>query len=105
MNKTWYLRKRPNGLVSDGDIELVEEPVIELKKGEVRIRTSYISIDPTNRIWMSEIDGYFPPSPIDEPLKGGLVGVVDASMSEKFSVGDLVSPGFCQVNFLSSTTI
>jgi NADPH-dependent curcumin reductase CurA len=96
LNKIWYLRKRPNGLVSDEDVELVDEPIQELKKGEVRIRTSYISIDPTNRIWMSDIDGYFPPSPIDEPLRGGLIGTVDASNSDEYSVGDIVSPGMAQ---------
>ncbi|MEQ9314626.1 MAG: NADP-dependent oxidoreductase, partial [Henriciella sp.] len=52
-NKVWMLRNRPVGDVGEGDLELVEQPVRELQDGEVRIRTLYLSLDPTNRIWMS----------------------------------------------------
>ena len=93
MNNVWYLRQRPTGLLTESDIELVQEPVPELQVDEVRIKTLYISIDPTNRIWMSDVDGYFPPIPIDAPLRGGSVGIVEASLSDTFKVGDLVTPG------------
>ncbi|MCG8441048.1 MAG: NADP-dependent oxidoreductase [Caulobacterales bacterium] len=92
-NATWYLRRRPQGALRDGDIELVESDLEPLAEGEVRVRTLYISIDPTNRIWMSDIDGYFPPIPIDAPLYGASIGVVEESRSDAVAVGAVVHPG------------
>ena len=92
-NKTWFLRRRPEGAVSDGDIELVESDLAPLNDGEVRVRTLYISIDPTNRIWMSDMDGYLPPIPIDAPLYGGSIGVVEDSKADNISVGTAVQAG------------
>ena len=38
--------------------------------GEVLIRTLYLSIDPTNRLWMSDVDQYLPPVEIGAPMRG-----------------------------------
>lgn len=92
-NKTWYLRQRPKGAIGDGDIELVESDLATLNDGEVCVRTLYISIDPTNRIWMSDMDGYLPPIPIDAPLYGGSIGIVEESKADNVSAGTVVQPG------------
>ena len=49
MNQLWVLKKRPVGDLAEGDLELVERPLDPLKDGEVRVRTIYLSLDPTNR--------------------------------------------------------
>lgn len=92
-NQTWMLRRRPDGAIRKGDFELVTEVMPPLAEGMVRVKTLYISVDPTNRIWMSDIDGYFPPIPIDSPLVGGSVGEVIESNADGYTVGQLVSPG------------
>lgn len=95
-NRIWRLRKRPVGDVSEGDLELVEEPVRALKDGEVLIRTLFLSLDPTNRIWMSDRDQYMPPVQIGEPMRGGGIAVVEDSRFDGLEKGDIVNTGLGQ---------
>ncbi|GAA0487493.1 NADP-dependent oxidoreductase [Parasphingorhabdus litoris] len=92
-NQIWYLRKRPVGKIADGDLELVEEEMPDLAPDMVRVRTIYLSLDPTNRIWMSDMDGYLPPVPIDDPMRGGGIGVVEESNFDEIPVGSLINTG------------
>lgn len=91
--KRWVLARRPHGDIQPGDLELVEEPIRELGDGEVLVRTVYLSLDPTNRIWMSDQEQYMPPVQIGETMRGGGIGVVERSRSERFKQGDIVNPG------------
>jgi NADPH-dependent curcumin reductase CurA len=91
--KRWVLARRPHGEIQPGDLELVEEPIRDLADGEVLVRTVYLSLDPTNRIWMSDQDQYMPPVKIGETMRGGGIGVVERSRSERFKQGDIVNPG------------
>ena len=91
--KRWVLKRRPRGEIRPGDLALVEEPIRDLAEEEVLIRTVYLSLDPTNRIWMSDQDQYLPPVELGETMRGGAIGVVEQSRSERFKQGDLVNPG------------
>ena len=93
--KRWVLRRRPSGDIAPGDLALVEEPIRDLADGEVLIRTVYLSLDPTNRLWMSDQDQYLPPVEIGETMRGGGIGVVERSRSDRFKQGDIVNPGLC----------
>jgi len=90
-NRQWVLRQRPQGLIKDDDLELVESPVRDLKDGEVLIRTIYLSLDPTNRTWMNDAVGYLPPVGLGDVMRGLTLGVVEQSKSERHQVGDLVT--------------
>lgn len=92
-NQSWYLRKRPVGEVSEGDLELVTEDMPTLGEGMVRVRTIYLSLDPTHRIWMSDMDAYLPPVELNTPMRGGSIGVVEDSNSADVPVGSLVNTG------------
>ena len=70
--KRWVLRHRPVGEIQPGDLELVEEPIRDLADGEVLVRTLYLSLDPTNRIWMSDQDQYMPPVQIGDTANFGV---------------------------------
>ena len=61
INRQLRLKSRPEGLVKREDFDLQEHPVGELKDGEVLVRVLYLSMDPTNRVWMSDIPQYMPP--------------------------------------------
>jgi len=91
-NRQWVLRQRPQGLIQDGDLELIETPVPDLKDAEVLVRTIYLSLDPTNRTWMNDSQGYLPPVGLGEVMRGLTLGVVEASKSERFKTGDIVTP-------------
>ncbi len=92
-NTIWYLRKRPVGEVAPDDLELVTEEMAPLAEGHVRVRTIYLSLDPTNRIWMSDMDAYLPPVEIGTPMRGGSIGVIEESRSESVPVGSIVNTG------------
>jgi len=90
-NLAWRLRSRPEGEVSDGDLELVTEEIPELAEGQALVRTRLLSLDPTNRIWMSDIRGYMPAVPIDSVMRGLGIGEVVESRRDDMPVGALVS--------------
>lgn len=91
-NRQWVLRQRPQGLIQDGDLELTETPVPDLKDSEVLVRTIYLSLDPTNRTWMNDSQGYLPPVGLGEVMRGLTLGVVEQSKSERFKECDIVTP-------------
>jgi len=91
VNRAWRLRRRPAGAAAVGDLELVEEEVPELRDGQALVRTNLLSLDPTNRIWMSDIRGYMPPVPIDAVMRGLGIGEVVESRRDDMPVGAKVS--------------
>ena len=46
-SREWRLTARPRGMPADSDFELAEVPVRDPEDGEVVIRNSWISVDPT----------------------------------------------------------
>jgi len=91
VNRQWVLRQRPRGLIQPGDLELIEAPVPELKDGEILVRTVYLSVDPTNRTWMNDAEGYLPAVPLGGVMRGLTLGVVEEGRSERFKAGDIVT--------------
>jgi NADPH-dependent curcumin reductase CurA len=90
-NRQWILKKRPVGDIKPGDLEFVEAPLPVPGPGEFLARTIYLSLDPTNRIWMSDMEQYMPPVQIGEVMRGGTVSVVEQSNNPDFKAGDIVS--------------
>lgn len=90
-NRQFKLKARPIGKVTKENFEYVEELVPELGQGEVLVKTIYLSLDPTNRIWMSDMEQYMPPVQLGEVMRGLGLGKVIASNNSNFKVGDTVS--------------
>ena len=93
VNRQWVLRRRPEGEIRSGDLEFVEAPLPSLNDGEMLVRNIYLSLDPTNRIWMSDMDQYLPPVEVGDVMRGGTLGVVHESRSPRFKPGDVILPG------------
>ena len=93
VNHVWRLRKRPVGSLTDDVLSFAEEAIPEPGDGECLFRLNYLSLDPTNRIWMSDQEQYMPPVAIGAVMRGGTLGVVEASNNADFAVGDWVRPG------------
>ncbi|WP_077034903.1 NADP-dependent oxidoreductase [Pelomonas sp. KK5] len=89
----WQLRRRPTGAIAHDDLELVEYASGALAPEHVRVRNIYLSLDPTQRIWMSEREQYLPPIAIGQAMRGTTLGEVVESRSERFKAGDLVLVG------------
>lgn len=91
-NRRWVLRKRPETDITNEQLELVTEPVAPLDEGQVLVRNVYLSLDPTHRLWMSDREQYLPPVEVGQVMRGGTLGVVEKSRSERFKAGDIVKP-------------
>ncbi len=89
VNRQWRLAARPTGRVKESDLVLKEEPVGDPGENQVLIRVIYLSLDPTNRIWMAQ-DSYLPAVAIGGVMRGIAIGVVEESRNPAFSRGDLV---------------
>ncbi|MFT6300613.1 MAG: NADPH-dependent curcumin reductase CurA [Saprospiraceae bacterium] len=90
-NRVWRLRNRPTGNITDETLSLENENIPEPKDGECLFRLNYLSLDPTNRIWMSDQVQYMPPVAIGDPMRGVVCGTVLKSKSTAFKEGDVVS--------------
>jgi NADPH-dependent curcumin reductase CurA len=91
INRQYIFLARPKGLPDRSHFELREGAVRDLLDGEVLVRTRYLSVDPTNRIWMSDMKQYMPPATPGEVMRALGLGVVEGSNHPAFGVGDLVS--------------
>jgi NADPH-dependent curcumin reductase CurA len=90
-NRRFLLRRRPpEGPFDPTVLERVTEPVPQPGPGQALVRNRYLSLDPTNRIWMGEGDSYLPPVALGAVMRGGGVGEVVASNTPKYRVGQKV---------------
>lgn len=88
-NRQWLLARRPRGMVSADDFELVERTVPELSEGQVLVRNLYLSCDPTQRGWIGR-DTYLPAVKIGDVMRSVAAGEVVESRDSRFDPGQLV---------------
>ncbi|MBZ6377331.1 NADP-dependent oxidoreductase [Pacificimonas flava] len=89
--QVWKLASRPEGDISDGDLRYETEEIAPLKDGEALIQTLYLSLDPTNRIWMSDREQYMPPVELGAAMRGGIAGRVLESRNPDLAEGTIVA--------------
>ena len=89
-NRRFVLRTRPEGRITSDTFELTEAPVPEINDGEALVRTQWISLDPTNRAWISDVPTYLPPVGIGEVMRAVGLGQVVASKTDAYQEGQLV---------------
>ncbi len=90
-NRCWILAARPDTNITDDTLKLEERDVPEPGEGEVLVRNTYLSLDPTNRGWMNDEAGYLPPLALGDIMRGITAGKVVKSNAEGFAEGDLVT--------------
>jgi len=89
-NRRFALRQRPHGRIDAETFELVEEDLPALGEGDALVRTEWISVDPTNRGWISDGPGYLPPVAIGETVRALGMGRVVESRHPGYEEGQLV---------------
>ena len=87
----WYFNRRPAGEIEPDTLVLRAAPLPALQDGEFLLRTIYLSLDATNRVWLSDWDTYMEPLPIGAPMLGFIVGEVVESRHPGFTVGSLAA--------------
>jgi hypothetical protein len=90
MNRQWRLAARPVGLIKQSDFVWKQEPAPAPGDGEVLVRNLYLSLDPTNRGWVSDRETYMTPVGIGDVMRGTTIGVVEESHNPDFPQGSLV---------------
>src|SRR5581483_2163777 len=91
-NREIRLKRRPAGMPTEADFELVETPVPTPRPGEVLVRNIYMSVDPYMRGRMVDRASYVPPFQVGEVLSGGaVVQVVTSNNNPNFKTGDFVN--------------
>ena len=90
VNRRWCLAARPEGAIRPSDFEMTEVPVETPAEGEILIRNVYLSLDPTNRVWVKSTPSYLPPVGIGDVMRGFALGIVEESRHADFAAGDIV---------------
>lgn len=90
VNRRFLLARRPVGTPVPDDFALVEQPVPTPPAGGFVVRNCYASLDPAQRGWMDDAPSYMPPIPLGDPVRATTIGVVAASDTPDFAVGDWV---------------
>ncbi len=105
--RRFLLRERPTGRIGPDTFELSEEALPELADGEALARIDWISLDPTNRMWINDIPTYLPPVGIGEVMRAGGLGEVVASRNPNLPVGQTVQGlvGWQEYAVLSATSL
>ena len=89
-NRKLILAKRPSGMVDDSVVTLDSDPAPEPGANEFLVQVRYLSIDPTIRTWMNDVQGYLPPIALGEVVRGAGIGEVVSSNDETYRPGQLV---------------
>ncbi|WP_454191387.1 NADP-dependent oxidoreductase [Paenibacillus sp. Marseille-Q7038] len=89
-NRQVLLIKRPEGLPTPGDFKFQDTEVERPQEGQVVVKTLYLSVDPYMRGRMNDSKSYIPPYQLNEVIKGGAVGEIVESKSDKYKEGDKV---------------
>ncbi|MFC6825093.1 NADP-dependent oxidoreductase [Halopelagius fulvigenes] len=90
-NREWYFAERPEGEPSRDCFELRESDRPEPRYGELLVRVRYLSVDPYMRGRMRDTESYAEPWEVGDPMRGGVVGEVVESESERYEEGDFVT--------------
>jgi NADPH-dependent curcumin reductase CurA len=92
-NRQVVLARRPVGEIRDDDFELTQAPRPDVAAGQFLVRNVWLSFDPTQRGWVSDVPGYMPPVPIAGVMRALAVGQVVESDHADFKPGDYVMGG------------
>src|SRR5260221_248652 len=84
------LVSRPNGAATHSNFEIAEVELSPLGSGEIRVRNTWMSVDPYMRGRMRDYESYLPPFQIGKVLEGTAVGEVVESNDPGFATGDTV---------------
>ncbi len=102
VNRHFLLAARPHGLVKESDFEYREGPVPTPDEGEVLIKTSHISLDPSMRGQMENRADYVAPLKLGDVMRAGGVGTIVASNHADYPQGAQVTGSFGMQDYVVS---
>ncbi len=91
VTRRWYFNRKPSRDIEADTLQLREDVLPEPKDGEFLLRSIYLSMDATNRLWLGDWDLYMDPIREGEPMQGFTLAEVVASRHPGFPEGILVA--------------
>ncbi len=101
-NRQFLLAARPQGMVKESDFTYHEAPVPTPGPGQVLIRTTYISLDPSMRGQMENRADYVAPLALGDVMRAGGTGEIVTSNHPDHPVGTLVQGTFGMQDYVVS---
>lgn len=89
--RRWYFNKRPEKHIRADTFVLREETLPPLQPGQLLLRSLYLSMDATNRLWLGDWDLYMDPVRPGEAMKGFMLCEVVESSNAAFPAGSLTA--------------
>ena len=89
-NRRCVLAERPHGTPTVQSFRLDVEPIPTAGRGQMLLRTLFLSLDPYMRGRMSDAPSYAPPVAVGATMLGGTIAEVVASNLAGFAPGDTV---------------
>lgn len=90
INRQVLLHSRPHGAPQKNNFQWQESPLPTPQKGQILLRTIFLSLDPYMRGRMSEAESYAQPLELGDVMVGGSVCRVENSLHADYQQGDLV---------------
>jgi hypothetical protein len=87
----WIIRKPSVGRYTVDVLGLEDRPLDEPAEGELRVRTIYLSLDPSNLMWLKLLPGWMEDVRVGDVMKGPSIAVVERSRHRDFAPGDIVT--------------
>ena len=94
VNRQFLLAARPQGMVKQSDFEYREVDTPAIGPGQVLIKTTRISLDPSMRGQMENRADYVAPLQIGDVMRAGATGEIVESNNDKYPVGACVYGSF-----------
>jgi NADPH-dependent curcumin reductase len=94
VNRQVILTSRPTGIAQAENFAIVETPSETLGEDQVRIRNSFLSVEPAMRGWIADVGNYSAPVAIGSVMRALAVGEVIESNCAEYRVGDVVTGWF-----------
>ena len=91
VTRRWYFNRKPSRDLEADTLQLREDRLPEPQEGEVLLRSIYLSMDATNRLWLGDWDLYMEPIREGEPMKGFTLAEVMVSRHPGLPKGSLVA--------------
>ena len=91
--RCWYFNKPPKKDIEADTLVMREEPIPEIADGQFLLRSMYLSMVATNRLWLNDTDTdlYMEPVRPGQPMVGFMLGEVVKSKNAAFPVGALAA--------------
>lgn len=91
LTNAWVIRAPSVGEYKPGCLAIEERTLPPMRQGDLKLRTLFVSLDPTYLGWLRLKESYIVPLAVGDVMKGVVLAVVEESRAAGFETGDIVT--------------